>query len=684
MLAAPALAAEPGDHTDAAGEGEGAFSFTESSGCGAPATLKPFASKKGTLGGSEDIRGPAGDFLGRDIGDIWDATVLWEVPLSGGKTVRVHERALPAFDQVTVNLAAAVEAGLSYRVRSAATYNPRTIGGSYRFSFHAFATSIDMNASQNPFRGDNVLITDMPDAFVQAWKDAGFCWGGDWNDVKDPMHFAWMGPEATPGYGPLPPLYPVETAPAPFDVEVFDGATPLGSPVAGEVMALADGDGDAAADVFRISDHPLGLLIEYARSSAAYSWCSVTRRLAGDVQLRGREVLFGDYDANGRMDLWLVGPTAGTLSVEIISRASEFAVPTEVPTGRDLVGTEKFVAGDFDGDARADLYVLSSDADTTTVDVYGAPSFETLLHTAVLPIGGTSAGDWSFTLGDHDLDGGLDLIALDLGGAASARVMTHSSGYGAVSVVAGIGAPATVTDAIARDFDGDGRVDLQYLDGAGRHSAFLGNEVEYASAVGWFTPPDFECEGTPHTGLFTDDDDNDHEPDIDTIALAGVTYGCNPPENTLYCPEGLVTRGQMAAFFNRMLGLDDPKQDWFTDDDASEFESDIDRIAEAGITYGCNPPENTWFCPENKVTRGQMAAFLARALGLGGDPGEDFFADDADSIFENDINNLTKAGIAFGCTLGDTVNYCPDQVMPRDHMATFLARSLGYLYGDGA
>ena len=36
--------------------------------------------------------------------------------------------------------------------------------------------------------------------------------------------------------------------------------------------------------------------------------------------------------------------------------------------------------------------------------------------------------------------------------------------------------------------------------------------------------------------------------------------------------------------------------------------------ADAGITLGCDP-EGILFCPDDPVTRGQMAAFLHRALG---------------------------------------------------------------------
>jgi hypothetical protein len=53
----------------------------------------------------------------------------------------------------------------------------------------------------------------------------------------------------------------------------------------------------------------------------------------------------------------------------------------------------------------------------------------------------------------------------------------------------------------------------------------------------------------------------------------------------------------------------------FTDDDASVFEADIEWLAAAGITRGCNPPTNDLYCPKDSVTRGQMAAFLHR-LGI--------------------------------------------------------------------
>jgi len=115
--------------------------------------------------------------------------------------------------------------------------------------------------------------------------------------------------------------------------------------------------------------------------------------------------------------------------------------------------------------------------------------------------------------------------------------------------------------------------------------------------------------------FFFDDDGTTFEADINALAAAGISRGCNPPVNDRYCPDDPVTRGQMAAFINRALGLSSTSTDFFLDDDGTTFEADINALAAAGVTRGCNPPENDRFCPEDPVTRGQMAAFLNRALG---------------------------------------------------------------------
>ncbi|MGF1667725.1 MAG: multicopper oxidase domain-containing protein [Acidimicrobiia bacterium] len=176
---------------------------------------------------------------------------------------------------------------------------------------------------------------------------------------------------------------------------------------------------------------------------------------------------------------------------------------------------------------------------------------------------------------------------------------------------------------------------------------------------------------------FIDDDGSVFQADIEKLAAAGVTRGCNPPTNDRFCPENPVTRGEMAAFLGRALGLTGGGALTFVDDDHSPFQSDIERLAEAGVTRGCNPPTNDRFCPNDSVTRGQMAAFLRRALEgrLVPGPVTEFIDDDL-SVFESDIEWLASTGVTRGCNPPANDRFCPEDPVTRGQMAAFLVRAL--------
>ncbi len=169
---------------------------------------------------------------------------------------------------------------------------------------------------------------------------------------------------------------------------------------------------------------------------------------------------------------------------------------------------------------------------------------------------------------------------------------------------------------------------------------------------------------------FTDDNNSIFESDIEWLAESGITSGCGP---TTFCPTDNVTRGQMAAFLVRALNLPATSQDFFTDDDNSIFENNINRLAASGITSGCGP---TSYCPTDNVTRGQMAAFLVRGLGYTDNGGGDLFTDDDNSVFEANIDKLATAGVTRGCNPPANTKFCPNNNVTREQMAAFLRRAL--------
>ena len=165
---------------------------------------------------------------------------------------------------------------------------------------------------------------------------------------------------------------------------------------------------------------------------------------------------------------------------------------------------------------------------------------------------------------------------------------------------------------------------------------------------------------------FSDVDGHPFEGDIEWMRLSGLTEGCGGGR---FCPDSPVTRGQMASFLARALELPPTETDAFVDDDGTTHEDAINRLAASSIASGCAA---TRYCPNATVIRGQMASFLARGLGL---PlaTADWFADDDYSTYQTDINRLAESRITGGCGHG---RFCPGAGITRGQMAAFLHRAL--------
>lgn len=179
---------------------------------------------------------------------------------------------------------------------------------------------------------------------------------------------------------------------------------------------------------------------------------------------------------------------------------------------------------------------------------------------------------------------------------------------------------------------------------------------------------------TPFEGTFRDDDFSVHQGDIDKIAAAEITMGCNPPENDRYCPTRKITRGEMAAFLRRDLALPGSALDYFIDDDESIFQGDINALAEAGIAFGCSETE---FCPNEPLLREELAELFVLAYGFDNPDGTDFFGDDDGNRFEASINAMASNQITLGCNPPENDQYCPQRELNRAEMASFFVRALG-------
>ena len=166
-----------------------------------------------------------------------------------------------------------------------------------------------------------------------------------------------------------------------------------------------------------------------------------------------------------------------------------------------------------------------------------------------------------------------------------------------------------------------------------------------------------------------------HEPAIKALSDQGVFTDTECGDG-LFCPDDPIDRWVMAVWLVRVLGgeVTDTATSRFDDVDASEWWSTYaEELADRDITTGCKT-DPLRYCPDDSVTRAQMATFFVRAFDLeSASPAG--FTDTGGNKHEANIDALAAAGITTGCKTGP-LRYCPDQPVSRAQMATFLHRAL--------
>ena len=182
--------------------------------------------------------------------------------------------------------------------------------------------------------------------------------------------------------------------------------------------------------------------------------------------------------------------------------------------------------------------------------------------------------------------------------------------------------------------------------------------------------------GVGTCALFLDARGNTHEAALEALAGRGILDGTGCGADRI-CPDEAIKRRTVAVWLVRAVdGVDPPAVagTGFADVDGDGWWAPyIERLAALGITKGCRD-EPLRFCPDDPVTRSQMASFLMRAFDL--EPAQPAgFGDTGGSTHKEAIDTLWAAGITVGCQT-DPPLYCPGRPVTRAHMAAFIARAL--------
>ena len=157
---------------------------------------------------------------------------------------------------------------------------------------------------------------------------------------------------------------------------------------------------------------------------------------------------------------------------------------------------------------------------------------------------------------------------------------------------------------------------------------------------------------------------------VEWAAARGITSGVS---STIFSPDSSCTRGQVVAFLWRAMGEPSGAGQRFTDVSEDAYYADaVSWAVGAGVTVGKGNHE---FAPEAPVTRAQFVTFLYRAAGSPDVSGNCAFTDVApDAYYYNAVLWAAQQGIASGTS---TNSFSPDALCSRGQIVTFLYRFMG-------
>ncbi len=393
-------------------------------------------------------------------------------------------------------------------------------------------------------------------------------------------------------------------------------------------VAVGDFNGDGLLDYVTVEPGLYNVAVSL--NAGGGTFLSV---LQSSLSISPNAVVTGDFNGDGKLDL-VVTSSNGSAGILLGNGDGTFATEIPVPVGTNPVA---LAVGDFNGDGRQDIAVANSGSNNVSV-LLGSQSACTFTVSPLAPALDNTGGNATITVTASNPD-----CAWSASGPGGFYTVTASTtvGSGTVTLFAfpnGSGNKLTSTISIA------------------------GANVVFTE---WSTTQVFT--DVPPTDPFFDA--------IDLFSQKGITTGCAPAQ---FCPDENVSRAQMAVFIVRSVyGGDnftlEQQTPYFADVPTTAFGFQwIQKMYELGITTGCGGGD---YCPDDSVTRAQMAVFIIKMRFSTAPftyPQTPIFSDVGQTAFGFAfIQRMSVDGITTGCATGV---YCPDNFVTRGEMAVFIMR----------
>jgi hypothetical protein len=176
-------------------------------------------------------------------------------------------------------------------------------------------------------------------------------------------------------------------------------------------------------------------------------------------------------------------------------------------------------------------------------------------------------------------------------------------------------------------------------------------------------------------GAFADDDASSHASAVDMLASLGLVDACDV--GALFCPDGAAMGDTVTAWLRGALDLArDPatQVEYSSDVDERALINQLSVGMEREEIRGCGERR---YCADKALTRGEFAALLVAALEVDGWTSDDVFTDDNGHRFEDEIDLLVATGVFDTCARPGSPEFRPDDPITRGEVATFIARVIG-------
>ncbi|MFC2075452.1 FG-GAP repeat domain-containing protein [candidate division KSB1 bacterium] len=289
--------------------------------------------------------------------------------------------------------------------------------------------------------------------------------------------------------------------------------------------AWGDYDNDGDLDLYVTNWVAQDLLY---RNNGNGTFTNVTGSARLDINAEGRkmEAVWADFDLDGWLDLYLCKYYAAN-ELYHNEQDGSFTQVAGLAGVDDVRDSDAGLWADFNDDAYPDLLVTNRDQDNSFYLNNGDGTFEEISD--AIGLGALAVGKAAAVL-DYDLDGRLDLLAVNIGSNRLYGNQGFPTGFSDVSLASGIKTAVSERihfDAAVGDLDGDGDADVFLASGGESNNGeinrlLLNGAGLFADATAaQVTPPALEYS----TAVAAGDFDNDFIPDI---------YVVNSGANRLY------------------------------------------------------------------------------------------------------------------------------------------------------